>query len=289
LTSDEQFFLKHILAFFASSDGIIMENLAQRFLSEVQVLEARCFYGFQIAMESIHAETYSLLLDTYVQDPQEKKFLFQAIETIPCVKAKADWALRWIESASNFAMRLVAFAIVEGIFFSGSFCAIFWIRKRSLMPGFTFSNDLISRDEGLHVRFACLLYHYLKYPLSAEKVEEMIREAVKIEISFVCESIPVSLLGMNSHLMSQYIEFVADWLVVALGYSKIYHTNNPFEWMERISLQGKSNMFDKQVSEYTTKARSFAASMDVSTSTSNHTISSSSTTVPDPFATMTEF
>lgn len=243
LNENEQHFIKHVLAFFAASDGIVLENLAERFLTEVQLPEARCFYGFQIAMENVHSETYSLLIDTYIRDTKEKTRLFHAMETIPCVKEKAQWAMRWISSTNSFAERLVAFAAVEGIFFSGSFCAIFWMKKRGLMPGLTFSNELISRDEGLHCDFACLLYKMLKNKLTTDVVQSIIRDAVKIEIEFVCESIPVALIGMNSKLMSQYIEFVADRLLVALDCPKIYNVVNPFEWMEMISLQGKTNFF----------------------------------------------
>jgi ribonucleotide reductase beta subunit family protein with ferritin-like domain len=250
LNENEKFFIKHVLAFFAASDGIVLENLAERFLTEIQIPEARCFYGFQIAMENIHSETYSLLIDTYIQDPQEKSRLFNAMETIPCVQKKAQWALTWISSNNSFAERLVAFACVEGIFFSGSFCAIFWLKKRGLMPGLTFSNELISRDEGLHTNFACLLYKMLQKKLSFEVVKHIIRDAVEIEIEFVCESIPVALIGMNQNLMSQYIEFVADRLLCALGYPKIFLTGNPFDFMEMISLQGKTNFFEKRVGEY---------------------------------------
>lgn len=250
LNENEQHFIKHVLAFFAASDGIVLENLAERFLTEVQLPEARCFYGFQIAMENVHSETYSLLIDTYIRDSREKTRLFNAMETIPCVKEKAEWAMRWISSENSFAERLVAFAAVEGIFFSGSFCAIFWIKKRGLMPGLTFSNELISRDEGLHCDFACLLYKMLQNKLAQEVVHDIIRDAVKIEIDFVCESIPVALIGMNQTLMSQYIQFVADRLLVALGCTKIYNVTNPFEWMEMISLQGKTNFFEKRVGEY---------------------------------------
>jgi len=227
-----------------------LENLAERFVKEVQIPEARCFYGFQIMMENIHSETYSLLIDTYICDPAEKMKLFNAIETIPSVQQKAAWALRWIKSNASFAQRLVAFAAVEGIFFSGSFCSIFWLKKRGKMPGLTFSNELISRDEGLHCDFACMLYSMLKHKLTQGNIEEIICEAVNTEKQFVCDSIPVSLIGMNADMMSQYIEFVADRLIVALGYAKVYHTSNPFEWMEMISLQGKTNFFEKRVGEY---------------------------------------
>ena len=252
LTPNERHFIKNILAFFAGSDGIVLENLGKRFLSEVQIPEVRCFYGYQLMMENIHSETYSLLIDTYVKDPQEKMKLFNAIETIPCVTKKAEWAIKWIEDdKSSFAMRLVAFAIVEGIFFSGSFCAIYWLKKRGLMPGLTFSNELISRDEGLHTDFATLLYtNYIINKENKEKVEQIIKEAVEIEKEFITESLPCNLIGMNSQLMKEYIEFVADRLIVQLGYDKIYHTNNPFDFMEMISMTGKTNFFEKRVSEY---------------------------------------
>jgi len=250
LTPDEQHFLKHVLAFFAASDGIVLENLGSRFLKEVQLPEARCFYGFQLAMENIHSETYSLLIDTYIKDTAEKMKLFNAMEEIPCIQDKAGWAMKWIESDNCFAERLVAFAAVEGIFFSGSFCSIFWMKKRAKMPGLTFSNELISRDEGLHCDFACLLYSMLKYKLDDSKIHEIIKSAVEIEQAFVCDAIPVALIGMNSKLMSQYIEFVADRLLDALGAAKIWNTSNPFEWMEMISLQGKTNFFEKRVGEY---------------------------------------
>lgn len=249
LTDDERHFIKHVLAFFAASDGIVNENLAVNFMREVQFPEARCFYGFQIMMENIHSETYSLLIDTYIKDSHEKHRLFHAIETLPAVSRKAEWALRWIEQGS-FAERLVAFAAVEGIFFSGSFCAIFWLKKRGLMPGLSFSNELISRDEGMHTDFACLLYSQLLYPLEQKRVHEIISEAVAIEQEFVTDALPVKLIGMNADLMSQYIEFVADRLLVALGCEKLYHASNPFDFMELISLQGKTNFFEKRVSEY---------------------------------------
>ena len=250
LNEGERHFISHVLAFFAASDGIVNENLAINFINEVQISEAKCFYGFQIMMENIHSETYSLLIDTYIKDPKEKDKLFNALETIPCVTKKGDWALRWINS-ENFAERLIAFAAVEGIFFSGSFCSIFWLKKRGLMPGLSFSNELISRDEGLHCDFACLLYtKYVKNKLTAERVYEIIRDAVDIEQEFVTDALPVQLIGMNAKLMSQYIEFVADRLLVALGYSKIYNVENPFDFMEMISLQGKTNFFEKRVSEY---------------------------------------
>lgn len=250
LSEDERYFIKHILAFFAASDGIVNENLVLNFMKEVQIPEARCFYGFQVAIENIHAETYSLLIDTYIKDPTERNYLFNAIETVPCVKKKADWALRWIEHAPSFAHRLIAFAAVEGIFFSGSFCSIFWLKKRGLMPGLAFSNELISRDEGLHCDFACLLYSMLQNKLAESEVQAIITEAVTYEQEFVSTALPVNLIGMNSVLMCQYIEFVADRLLVALGCSKVYNATNPFDFMEMISLGSKTNFFEKRVSEY---------------------------------------
>ncbi|MFN5182083.1 MAG: ribonucleoside-diphosphate reductase small subunit [Bacteroidota bacterium] len=250
LNDDERHFIKHILAFFAASDGIVNENLAINFLNEVQYPEARCFYGFQVMIENIHSETYSLLIDTYIKDSAEKDRLFHAIDTVPAVKQKAEWALRWISNGS-FCERLVAFAAVEGIFFSGSFCSIFWLKKRGLMPGLTFSNELISRDEGLHCDFACMLYtQHIKNQLPTEQVTKIITDAVAIEKIFVSDSLPVKLIGMNSDLMCQYIEFVADRLLVALGCSKYYNASNPFDFMELISLQGKTNFFEKRVAEY---------------------------------------
>ncbi|NBS69850.1 ribonucleoside-diphosphate reductase [bacterium] len=251
LSDDERHFIKHVLAFFAASDGIVNENLSARFFKEIQIPEARAFYGFQIAIESIHAEVYSLLLDTYIQDSVEKDRLFHAIQTIPVVKKKADWAMRWIESpTASFAERLVAFACVEGIFFSGSFCAIFWLKKRGLMPGLTFSNELISRDEGMHTDFACLLYSKLRDKLSDDTIRDIVDDAVNIELEFVTDALPVRLIGMNATLMSQYIRFVADRLLVALGREKLYHAENPFDFMEQISLHGKTNFFEKRVGEY---------------------------------------
>ena len=250
LNDGERHFISHVLAFFAASDGIVNENLAENFVAEVQYTEAKFFYGFQIAVENIHSETYSLLIDTYIKDPQERDRLFNAIETLDCVKQKADWALRWVENAS-FSERLIAFAAVEGIFFSGSFCAIFWLKKRGLMPGLTFSNELISRDEGLHCDFACLLYaKHLQQQLPEARVQEIITDAVTIEKTFVTDALPVRLIGMNADLMSQYIEFVADRLLVELGCSKVYNATNPFDFMEMISLQGKTNFFEKRVAEY---------------------------------------
>lgn len=249
LNSGERHFISHILAFFAASDGIVNENLAVNFMSEVQIPEARCFYGFQIMMENIHSETYALLIDTYVKDPEEKDRLFHAIETVPAVKEKAEWALRWIENGT-FAERLVAFAAVEGIFFSGSFCSIFWLKKRGLMPGLTFSNELISRDEGMHCEFACLLYSMLQNRLTQEQVHTIIKDAVSIEKQFITDALPVKLIGMNADLMKQYIEFVADRWVSELGYDKIYGATNPFDFMEMISLQGKTNFFEKRVGDY---------------------------------------
>ena len=254
LRPEEQHFIKHVLAFFATADGIVNENLASRFMREVQLPEARCFYGFQVAMENIHGETYSLLLDHYVRDTAERDRLLRAIDTMPTVRLKAQWALRWIEDENaSFAERLVAFAAVEGIFFSGSFCAIFWLKKRGLMPGLTFSNELISRDEGLHCDFACHLYSEELPPslrLSTERLHEIIGSAVMIEKAFVCDALPVSLIGMNEHLMSRYIEFCADRLLAAVGCEALFGTPNPFDWMEQISLQGKTNFFEKRVSEY---------------------------------------
>ena len=249
LNDGERHFVKHVLAFFAASDGIVNENLAINFVREVQIPEARCFYGFQIMIENIHSEAYSLLIDTYLKDPAEKDRLFHAMETVPCVKKKAEWALRWIKKGS-FAERLVAFAAVEGIFFSGSFCSIFWLKKRGLMPGLSFSNELIARDEGLHCDFACLLYNKLENKLSTERVQEIIGDAVEIEKEFVSDALPVDLIGMNSKLMCQYIEFVADRLLVALGYHRLFNATNPFDFMELISLQGKTNFFEKRVGEY---------------------------------------
>ncbi|TDN39681.1 ribonucleoside-diphosphate reductase [Hymenobacter sp. UV11] len=249
LNDNERHFIKHVLAFFAASDGIVNENLAINFMQEVQMPEARCFYGFQIMMENIHSETYSLLIDTYIKDPKEKDYLFNALETVPAVQRKGQWALTWINS-ENFAERLIAFAAVEGIFFSGSFCSIFWLKKRGLMPGLTFSNELISRDEGLHCDFACLLYSYLENKLPEARVQAIIRDAVTIEQEFVTEALPVSLIGMNARTMSQYIEFVADRLLVSLGCAKIYNSTNPFDFMEMISVQGKTNFFEKRVAEY---------------------------------------
>jgi ribonucleoside-diphosphate reductase beta chain len=250
LNDDERHFIKHILAFFAASDGIVNENLAENFLAEVQYTEAKFFYGFQIAIENIHSETYSLLIDTYIKDDKDKDYLFNAIDTIPCVKRKADWALRWIDEGS-YAERLIAFAAVEGIFFSGSFCSIFWLKKRGLMPGLSFSNELISRDEGLHCDFACLLYNnHLVNKLSKETVSTIITDAVEIEKEFVTDAIPVKLIGMNAELMTQYIEFVADRLLDELGCDKVYNTSNPFDFMDMISIQGKTNFFEKRVAEY---------------------------------------
>jgi len=250
LSDDERYFIKHILAFFAASDGIVNENLAENFVNEVQYSEAKFFYGFQIMMENIHSETYSLLIDTYVKDPKEKDNLFNAIETFPAIKKKADWALKWIDSDS-FAERLIAFAAVEGIFFSGAFCSIFWLKKRGLMPGLTFSNELISRDEGLHCDFACHIYtKHIVNAMPKETVIEIIKDAVDLEKEFVTDAIPVKLIGMNSDLMCQYIEFVADRLLVELDCPRIYNSTNPFDFMEMISLQGKTNFFEKRVAEY---------------------------------------
>ena len=250
LNSDERFFISRVLAFFAASDGIVNENLVSRFSKEVQVPEARCFYGFQIMIENIHSEMYSLLIDSYIKDPAEREFLFSAIDTVPCVRKKADWALKWITSNVQFGDRLIAFAAVEGIFFSGSFAAIFWLKKRGLMPGLTFSNELISRDEGLHCDFACLIFKHLKRKTKPETILSIIIEAVAIEQEFLTESLPVDLIGMNCKMMCQYIEFVADRLLVALDVSKHYKVENPFDFMDMISLQGKTNFFEKRVGEY---------------------------------------
>lgn len=250
LNDGERHFISHVLAFFAASDGIVNENLAVNFMQEVQSPEARCFYGFQVMMENIHSETYSLLIDTYIKDPAEKHRLLNALDTVPAVSKKGEWALKWINSES-FAERLIAFAAVEGIFFSGSFCSIFWLKKRGLMPGLTFSNELISRDEGLHCDFACLLYNnYLVNKLPQERVREIIANAVEIEKEFVTDALPVNLIGMNAKSMQQYIEFVADRLLVSLGLPKHYNAANPFDFMEMISLQGKTNFFEKRVAEY---------------------------------------
>ena len=250
LNDNERHFIKHVLAFFAASDGIVNENLAENFVAEVQYTEAKFFYGFQIMMENIHSETYSLLIDTYITDTAEKNKLFNAIETMDCVRKKADWALRWIDEGS-FQERLIAFAAVEGIFFSGSFCSIFWLKKRGLMPGLSFSNELISRDEGMHCDFACLLYNdHVVNKLSVDTITKIIRDAVDIEKEFVTESLPVNLIGMNSDLMCQYIEFVADRLLAALRCPKIFNVENPFPWMDIISLQGKTNFFEKRVGDY---------------------------------------
>lgn len=251
LNADERFFISRVLAFFAASDGIVNENLVVRFSKEVQIPEARCFYGFQIMIENIHSEMYSLLIDSYIKDPIERDFLFRAVDTVPCVKKKADWAMKWIsDDSSTFGERLVAFAAVEGIFFSGSFAAIFWIKKRGLMPGLTFSNELISRDEGLHCDFACLLTRHLKHPPSQETITSILTQAVAIEQEFLTEALPVALIGMNCKMMCQYIEFVADRLLVSLGCEKHYRSENPFDFMELISLQGKTNFFEKRVGEY---------------------------------------
>jgi ribonucleoside-diphosphate reductase subunit M2 len=251
LQHDERYFISMILAFFAASDGIVMENLAQRFMSEVQLAEARAFYGFQIAMENIHSQMYSILIDTYIKDTTEKDQLFNAIQTFPCIKKKADWALKWIgDKRSTFQTRLVAFACVEGIFFSGAFCSIYWLKKRGLMPGLTFSNELISRDEALHTEFAVLLYTKMVKKIQRHRIYEIVRDAVEIEKEFISEALPCRLIGMNAKLMCQYIEFVADRLVVQLGYDKIYNAANPFDFMEMISLAGKTNFFERRVGEY---------------------------------------
>ena len=256
LSPGEKHFISHVLAFFSASDGIVNENLALRFYNDVQIPEARCFYGFQIAMENIHAETYALLIDTYIKDQEEKNHLFNAMATIDCVKKKANWAIKWIYSKdTSFATRLLAFAAVEGVFFSGSFCAIFWLKKRGLMPGLTFSNELISRDEGLHTDFACLLYNMLQEKMSPEEATSIVTEAVEIEKEFITEALPISLIGMNADMMKQYIEFIANRLLREIGLPNYYlrggrPVSNPFDWMELISLEGKTNFFEKKVAEY---------------------------------------
>ena len=251
LNSDEKFFISRILAFFAASDGIVLENLATRFMKDIQLSEARAFYGFQIAMENIHSETYSLLIDTYIKETSEKDLLFNAIDNYPCIKKKSDWAQKWInDNRSSFATRLIAFACVEGIFFSGAFCSIYWLKKRGLLPGLTFSNELISRDEALHTEFAVLLYSKLQNKLKKSKIHEIIQTAVEIETEFICEALPCRLIGMNSVLMTQYIQYVADRLCLQLGCDKIYNVQNSFDFMELISLEGKTNFFEKRVGEY---------------------------------------
>ena len=259
MNEDERYFVENVLAFFAASDGIVNENLVERFCNDVQLLEAKFFYGFQIAVENIHSETYSLLIDTYVKDVKKKEKLFNAIETIPSVKKKADWAMKWInDKSSNFGTRVIAFAAVEGIFFSGSFCSIFWLKKRGLMPGLCHSNELISRDEGLHTEFAVLMYSMLSDKPSKETILEIIKEAVELEKEFITESLPCNLIGMNKDLMKQYIEYVSDRLLLMLGLDKIFNVENPFEWMELISVQGKTNFFEKRVGEYANVAKSDA-------------------------------
>ena len=251
LNQNERHFISMVLAFFSASDAIVNENLLKNMSTEIQIPEARSFYGFQIMMENIHSETYALLIDTYIKEPNEKVKLFNAIKHYPAIQNKAEWALKWInDSSATFHQRLVAFAVVEGIFFSGSFCAIYWLKKRGLMPGLTFSNELISRDEGLHTDFACLIYSKLKNKLSQEYVHKLVSEAIAIEAEFICSALPVSLIGMNANLMNMYIKFVGDRLLVELGYQKIWNAQNPFDWMEMISLQGKTNFFEKRVGEY---------------------------------------
>jgi len=250
LSEKEQHFVKTVLAFFAASDGIVNENLSDNFATEIQIPEARAFYGFQIAMENIHSETYSLLIEQYIKDPAEKDKVFDAIHTMPAVQQKAQWAVQWMNDQNSFAERLLAFACVEGILFSGSFCAIYWLKKRGLMPGLTFSNELISRDEGLHAEFACLIYSLLQNKLPEDIVHNIVKGAVDCERGFICEALPCDLIGMNCELMTRYIEFVADRLLSALGYSKLFNATNPFDWMELISLQGKTNFFEKRVGDY---------------------------------------
>jgi len=251
LNDQERHFISMILAFFAASDGIVLENLAVRFMGDIQISEARAFYGFQIAMENIHSHTYSLLIETYIKNQEEKQRLFSAIDNYPCIKKKADWAQKWInDNRSSFATRLVAFACIEGIFFSGAFCSIFWMKKRGLMPGLTFSNELISRDEALHTEFAILLYSKLQKKINKSRIHDIIKEAVDIETEFICDALPCRLIGMNSDLMTDYIKFVADRLCLQLGYDKIYHVANPFPFMELISLESKTNFFERKISEY---------------------------------------
>ena len=251
LDNNEQYFISMILAFFAASDGIVLENLGLRFMTEVQIAEAKAFYGFQIMMENVHSIMYSQLIETYIKVPKEKDRLFNAIDNFPCIEKKAEWAMKWInDRESNFATRLIAFACVEGIFFSGAFCSIYWLKKRGLLPGLTFSNELISRDEALHTEFAILLYHKLENKLINSKLESIVREAVEIEKEFICSALPCKLIGMNNKLMSQYIEFVSDRLLIQLGGNKIYNTSNPFDFMELISVEGKTNFFEKRVGEY---------------------------------------
>jgi ribonucleotide reductase beta subunit family protein with ferritin-like domain len=268
LQQDERYFISMILAFFAASDGIVLENLAVRFMGDVQLSEARAFYGFQIAMENIHSHTYSLLIETYIKNEEEKNKLFHAIENFPCIKKKSDWAQKWInDKRSNFATRLIAFACIEGIFFSGAFCSIYWLKKRGLMPGLTFSNELISRDEALHTEFAILLYKKLLKKVNKTKVYEIIKEAVEIETEFICDALPCRLIGMNSHMMTQYIQFVADRLSVQLGYNKIYGVTNSFDFMELISIESKTNFFEKRNDSYsladkTTNENTFEFSED---------------------------
>jgi ribonucleoside-diphosphate reductase subunit M2 len=260
LNNDERYFISMILAFFAASDGIVLENLAARFMNDVQLSEARAFYGFQIAIENIHSETYSLLIESYIKNTEEKHKLFHAIENFPCIKKKSDWAQKWMhDNRSSFATRLVAFACVEGIFFSGAFCSIYWLKKRGLMPGLTFSNELISRDEALHTEFAVLLYNKLQKKMTKARIHEIIKEAVEIETEFICDALPCRLIGMNSQLMTQYIQFVADRLCLQLGYDKIYNVTNPFDFMELISLESKTNFFEKRVDSYALAEKTMAA------------------------------
>lgn len=259
LTADERYFISMILAFFSASDGIVAENLAMRFYKEVQWSEARAFYGFQLMMENIHSEVYSLLIDTYIKNGEEKNRLFRAIDNFPCIKKKSDWAQKWInDNRSGFATRLIAFACIEGIFFSGAFCSIFWLKKRGILPGLCFSNELISRDEALHCEFAILLYSKIEKRLTKAKVHEIIKDAVSIETEFICDALSCRLIGMNSELMTQYIQFVADRLCLQLGYEKIYNTSNPFDFMELISLESKTNFFEKRVSEYALSNKTYS-------------------------------
>lgn len=250
LEENERYFISMVLAFFAASDGIVMENLAERFMSDVQIAEARAFYSFQIAMEQIHSQTYSVLIDTYIKDKEKRDTLFNAIDNFPCIRKKADWAQKYIHCSCPFETRLVAFACVEGIFFSGAFCSIFWLKKRGLMPGLSFSNELISRDEALHCEFAMLLYSKLQVKMKPKLFEQLVREAVEIEMEFICDALPCRLIGMNADMMKDYIKFIADRLCLQMGYSKLYNAVNPFDWMEMISLQGKTNFFERRVADY---------------------------------------
>lgn len=288
LKEDERYFISHVLAFFAASDGIVNENLVERFMNEVQISEARCFYGFQIAIENIHSEMYSLLIDTYIREPKERDKLFNALQTIPAVKKKADWALKWTnDQTATFAERIVAYSCVEGIFFSGSFAAIFWLKKRGLMPGLTFSNELISRDEGLHTDFACLVFRTLRYKPSEATILEIVKDSVTIESEFLTKALPVKMIGMNCSLMTEYIKYVADRLLVDLNCSKYYNVQNPFDFMENISLEGKTNFFERRVGEYQ-KAGVYSHFSNAESSSIGSS-TGTSTTTRDEFTTTADF